>query len=505
MRWVISEDKDYTGEWRVEEGAEPFKIYKGDRGLVAGSAAKKHAISAKFVEPLDNKNKNLAIQYELRLQNELTCGGAYIKLLTLDTLPIDMKTFNNSTPYTIMFGPDKCGNQNDKVHFIVRFQNPISKEYEEKHMTNPPKIGKGTHTHLYTLWIRSDNDFEIFIDQESVKKGNLLRDFEPPFNPPKEIDDPEDKKPEDWVDEVKIVDPDATKPDDWDETQPSTIVDVNDKKPEGWLDNEPMFVSDPETKKPNDWDDELDGEWEAPKIPNVVCDDVGCGEWKPRSIPNPAYKGKWSPPMIDNPKYKGEWKPKKIPNPHYFYSEVIHNFDRIGALGIEIWTMTEGILFDNFIVSYNKAEADEFASLTWLKRHNKEKFIIEEEMAKSNPGTVGQTIKTIRTAVYNISLFASDPDNLVYMLITFIVFVIVPLIICITPKRHVHQKNPVKEEIKKDIKEKIDENREKLRDAINHKKDHDILEEEENITESKPAEKITTEGETKVLKRKPRT
>ncbi len=31
------------------------------------------------------------------------------------------------------------------------------------------------------------------------------------MNPPKEIDDPEDKKPEDWVDEAKISDPDATK------------------------------------------------------------------------------------------------------------------------------------------------------------------------------------------------------------------------------------------------------------------------------------------------------
>lgn len=31
------------------------------------------------------------------------------------------------------------------------------------------------------------------------------------MNPPKEIDDPEDKKPEDWVEEAKIPDPEATK------------------------------------------------------------------------------------------------------------------------------------------------------------------------------------------------------------------------------------------------------------------------------------------------------
>jgi hypothetical protein len=30
-----------------------------------------------------------------------------------------------------------------------------------------------------------------------------LEEFEPAFNPPKEIDDPEDKKPSDWVDDAE--------------------------------------------------------------------------------------------------------------------------------------------------------------------------------------------------------------------------------------------------------------------------------------------------------------
>lgn len=46
---------------------------------------------------------------------------------------------------------------------------------------------------------------------ESHNLGNLLEDFTPTVNPPKEIDDPEDKKPEDWVDVKRIPDPDATK------------------------------------------------------------------------------------------------------------------------------------------------------------------------------------------------------------------------------------------------------------------------------------------------------
>jgi calnexin len=51
--------------------------------------------------------------------------------------------------------------------------------------------------------VRSDNSFEIFIDLKSVRKGSLLRDFTPPVNPNKTIDDPADKKPADWVDEAK--------------------------------------------------------------------------------------------------------------------------------------------------------------------------------------------------------------------------------------------------------------------------------------------------------------
>lgn len=63
----------------------------------------------------------------------------------------------------------------------------------------------------------------------------------------------------------------------------------------------------------------MDGEWEAPLIPNPACQDVpGCGKWTPPPIENPNYKGKWVPPLIDNPNYKGEWKPRRIVNPDYF-------------------------------------------------------------------------------------------------------------------------------------------------------------------------------------------
>lgn len=63
--------------------------------------------------------------------------------------------------------------------------------------------------------LNPDNSYEIFIDQSSVSRGSLLNDVVPPVNPPKEIDDPNDSKPEDWDERAKIPDPEAVKPEDW--------------------------------------------------------------------------------------------------------------------------------------------------------------------------------------------------------------------------------------------------------------------------------------------------
>lgn len=52
-------------------------------------------------------------------------------------------------------------------------------------------------------------------------------------------------------------------------------------------------------------DEEMDGEWEAPQIPNPACETApGCGEWKRPKINNPQYKGKWKAPLVDNPNYQ---------------------------------------------------------------------------------------------------------------------------------------------------------------------------------------------------------
>lgn len=79
------------------------------------------------------------------------------------------------------------------------------------------------------------------------------------------------------------------------------------------------MIPDTKAKKPADWDTEIDGEWEAPLIPNPVCEKaVGCGHWQEPLVSNPKYRGKWRAPLIDNPNYQGKWAPKRISNPDFF-------------------------------------------------------------------------------------------------------------------------------------------------------------------------------------------
>lgn len=302
-----------------------------DKSLVLKDKAAHHAISAKFPKAISNKDNTLVVQYEVKLQGGLECGGAYMKLLQ-DNKALKNEEFSNASPYIIMFGPDKCGSTN-KVHFIFRHKNPKTGEYEEKHLKNTPMARITKQSALYTLIVKPDQTYQIKIDNEQIRNGSLLEDFSPSVNPEKEIDDPKDKKPEDWVEEAKIADPEATKPEDWDEDAPYEIVDEDAEKPDDWLEDEPQMIPDPEAEKPEDWDDEEDGDWEPPMVRNPTCDEVsGCGPWTKPMKPNPAFKGKWSAPLIDNPAYKGVWAPRKIANPDYFEDKTPANLEPMGAV-----------------------------------------------------------------------------------------------------------------------------------------------------------------------------
>jgi len=83
-------------------------------------------------------------------------------------------------------------------------------------------------------------------------------------------------------------------------------------------------------------------------------------------INNPNYKGKWIAPLIDNPNYQGKWEPRKIPNPDYFVdNDPFKSIVSFSAIGLELWSMTDDIYFDNFLITDDETVANEFAKDSW--------------------------------------------------------------------------------------------------------------------------------------------
>ncbi|VDM45125.1 unnamed protein product [Toxocara canis] len=311
-RWVQSKHRDDYGEFKLAVGRD-FDDEKRDQGLQTSKNASFYSLAAKF-DKFSNRNKTIVIQYTAKHDQDIDCGGGYIKILPADT---NLSDFHSETPYYIMFGPDTCG-QDAKVHLIFRYKG-------KNHLIrNPIWMAKDDITHMYTLVLKPDKQYEVLIDGRKEREGKLDEDWD--MLPPKKIKDPSASKPKDWDDREYIDDPSDKKPVDWDK---------------------PEHIKDPDAKKPEDWDDDMDGEWEPPMIDN------------------PEYKGEWKPKQIVNPGYQGEWVHPEIDNPEYEYDPEIGIYDDWGAIGLDLWQVKAGTIFDNIIITDNYFEAKGFASITF--------------------------------------------------------------------------------------------------------------------------------------------
>jgi len=289
-RWVMSKNKEADGtqgKFDLSAG-KYYNDANEDKGLHTSQDARFYQATAEIPTEFSNKGKDLILQYSIKHEQRIDCGGGYLKLHPAQGM--DRENYNGETPYNIMFGPDICGASTKKTHLIFNYKG--TNHLVKKEM----KCEADEFTHLYTLIVHPDNTYSVSIDGKEVQKGNLKEDFD--MLPPKKIKDPNASKPSDWVDEKMIPDP-------------------QDKKPEGW-DDIPREMVDPDAKKPEDWDDELDGEWEAPMVPN------------------PEYKGEWKPKMIENPAYKGEWVHPMIDNPDWHDDDNLYSYDSHKYIGIEI-------------------------------------------------------------------------------------------------------------------------------------------------------------------------
>nr|WMB80952.1 calreticulin [Myxobolus bejeranoi] len=327
-RWVISEDTSVThGTLKVVEKEHCDKEY----GLKFLNDSSFYHASLKLKEDIDFTKSDFYFHYVAQYQKDHDCGGVYVKFFN----KLDQKNLNRDTPYSVMFGPDMCGYSTKTIHLIISHND---KNHQLKDKINFDNDG---YPHLISVFIGKDRKFWVKLDGEVKKEGILGENFD--YLLPKTIDDPEDKKPEDWEDNPMIDDPEDKKPEDWDDRK--EIPDTNATKPENW----------------NDEDD---------------------GEWEPDLIKNPDYKGEWAPKRIANPKYKGEWKAKQLPNPD-FVDDKTFGDHVVSHIGIDIWTVKSGQMLDNMFVSDDaqEFEKDEKRVLEEIKQVTDKMKEIEKQNA----------------------------------------------------------------------------------------------------------------------------
>jgi calreticulin len=327
-RWVQSTKKTDFGKFVTTAGTTPGDA-KINQGLQTSQDARFYSASTSVGEPIENKDKELVVSLSVKHEQGIDCGGGYIKVAPA----FEGTSFDGETEYFMMFGPDICG-PTKKIHLIFNYNGKNLLWKKE------PRAEDDKLTHVYTVSVKPDNTYKVLVDGQVKESGSLEEDWD--FLPAKQIDDPNDKKPEDWVDVPEIDDPEDKKPGDW-EDEPATIPDES-------------------AKQPDDWDESEDGKWEAPQIANPKHK----GEWRAKRIPNPAYKGQWKPKQIDNPDYKAD-------------SELYLTRKPIQRVGVDVWQVKSGTIFDNIVIADNLDEVNEIIDKTWRATKEAEKKAADEK------------------------------------------------------------------------------------------------------------------------------
>ncbi|KAG5530683.1 hypothetical protein RHGRI_025596 [Rhododendron griersonianum] len=334
-------------------------------GIQTYNDAKHYAISAKIPE-FSNRDRTLVVQYSIKLEQDIECGGGYIKL---HSGYVNQKKYGGDTPYSLMFGPDICGTQTKKLHVIVSYQGqtyPIKKDIQ----CETDKL-----THFYTFILRPDASYSILIDNRERETGSLYTDWD--ILPPQKIKAVKAKKVLSHYWTLLII------------FQQTGMIEsilmilmlsnqryCTSHKLQSFLygfhnfyalsvmfqgyDSIPAEIPDPKARKPADWDEEEDG------------------MWKPKKIPNPAYKGPWKRKKIKNPNYKGKWKTPWIDNPDFEDDPDLYVMKPTKYVGIEVWQVKAGSVYDNILICDDPQYAREVVDEIWAKNREIEKDAFEE-------------------------------------------------------------------------------------------------------------------------------
>lgn len=97
--WVQSKHNgENQGVFEISAGEKPAD--PEDFGLKTPVDAKFYGISRK-IDPFSTRGKTFVIQYTVKYDHTVDCGGAYLKLFGSD---LDQKDMHGESPYKLMFG-----------------------------------------------------------------------------------------------------------------------------------------------------------------------------------------------------------------------------------------------------------------------------------------------------------------------------------------------------------------------------------------------------------------
>ncbi|XP_036865384.2 calreticulin-3 isoform X1 [Manis javanica] len=300
-RWVQSTNNSQFGHFRLSSG----KFYghkEKDKGLQTTQNGLFYAISARF-KPFSSKGKTLIIQYTVKHEQLMDCGGGYVKVFPAN---VDQKNLNGKSQYYIMFGPDICGFDIKKVHVILHFKN----QYHSNKKSIRCKVDG--FTHLYTLVLRPDLTYEVKIDGQGIESGSIEYDWN--------------------LTSLKKMETSSAESKFWDQAEGDIFQD-----------QEKHFL-DASANKSSDWNmTELDREGQA------------------SMLQKPPNQGGLKPEGID----KHIWLHRKMKNTNYLTEYDLSEFENIGAIGLELWQVRSGTIFDNFLITDDEEYAENFGRATW--------------------------------------------------------------------------------------------------------------------------------------------
>jgi len=103
--WVYSKHPGKEFGKFVRSSGSFYNDEEADKGIQTSQDAKFYAASRKF-DPFTNEEKPLVIQFSVKHEQNIDCGGGYVKLFDCT---LDQTDMHGESPYEIMFGPDICG------------------------------------------------------------------------------------------------------------------------------------------------------------------------------------------------------------------------------------------------------------------------------------------------------------------------------------------------------------------------------------------------------------